>query len=863
MSCLSTVDHTLQVTPKNEEQLIREKFDIAIIGGGLSGLTLALQLKQSNALLSVVILEKRAQKADNITHKVGESLVELAAHYLKKELGLADYLEEHHAPKFGFRFFLNTPFKDKIDSRIEVDSFGEMQLSSHHLDRGKIENDLVRKLIDVDVKVLSGASVKSIDLMADGHQLEYLIDNEKKGVSCSWLIDASGRSSLLKRKLKLQQKIAHDVNAAWFRIDKVLDVRDWSDNSNWQSEVSGNFRRESTIHLVGDGYWVWIISLPGDHTSVGVVAKNSIHDFSILNTREKTLEWLAKYEPLAWDNIYPFQEKIVDFKVMKEFAHDCKQFFSSDRWVITGEASTFLDPFYSPGNDFIALSNTWITDLVSRDFKGENIDLRVKVYENTQRKLVDGWFSLYRNLYTLLANPQVMLAKIIWDWSTYWSVLTPLYVNKGYTSLKVLKAYSSKSDDLGKRFDALNRQLQKLLVAWESGDSDCYLPDHINTFSFDFLYNFHLQLKDELDEESLIKRISINVGKLEDIAGELFRIAFNIKYHTSYQGPINPYLMDLDMPNISTFNTFRSANIQIKKDLNLIRLSPDRDETVARFKSIEHVFETTTEVVVQLGNLTDIMLYLDSFDSLFKPIAVEAASFAIALNELKLSGELTQWKEFDANLTNLLKPYSGIGLGWAFAKSNVDPLKDETVKSNDVLKELVINGAGYYLALYNQRKTLFDFRIWNYCPHELKSSYDQGIGRRLWYREKGNLKLIEIMINKFSESRRKDLWNGVGLACGVVGSVSEYQIKEVKNLQIENQLFFRSGMIYTSIFNLIGNRNENETVRNCDLLFSLNLKDLLGLSSRINSHNIFGITAQLNFLEKLLSKESKKINVIY
>jgi hypothetical protein len=41
--------------------------------------------------------------------------------------------------------------------------------------------------------------------------------------------------------------------------------------------------------------------------------------------------------------------------------------FSARRWALTGEAGLFLDPFYSPGTDFIAISNTYITELVARD----------------------------------------------------------------------------------------------------------------------------------------------------------------------------------------------------------------------------------------------------------------------------------------------------------------------------------------------------------------------------------------------------------------------------------------------------------------------------------------------------------------
>ena len=50
----------------------------------------------------------------------------------------------------------------------------------------------------------------------------------------------------------------------------------------------------------------------------------------------------------------------------RHFSNGCKQVFSAHRWAISGIAGVFLDPFYSPGTDYIAFANTYIADLIAR-----------------------------------------------------------------------------------------------------------------------------------------------------------------------------------------------------------------------------------------------------------------------------------------------------------------------------------------------------------------------------------------------------------------------------------------------------------------------------------------------------------------
>ena len=79
------------------------------------------------------------------------------------------------------------------------------------------------------------------------------------------------------------------------------------------------------------------------------------------------MAWLHEHQPQVARSLEKPEHTLQDFLFLRHFSYDCKQVFSGDRWALTGEAGLFLDPFYSPGSDFIAMSNTFISDLIEKD----------------------------------------------------------------------------------------------------------------------------------------------------------------------------------------------------------------------------------------------------------------------------------------------------------------------------------------------------------------------------------------------------------------------------------------------------------------------------------------------------------------
>jgi flavin-dependent dehydrogenase len=524
---------------------MKNHYDVCILGGGLAGLTLSLQLKKASPEISILTLEMRSGDAPDAAHKVGESTVELGTHYLREVLNLKDYLDKHQLPKHGLRFFFTPQYKNDISKRVELGPRERLPVPSHQIDRGTFENELVKRSKEMGVDLLLGAKVTAVDLNKEIHTVAYSSDGNKTEITSNWVVDATGRSSFLKRKLGLKKELNHSISSAWFRVKGEIDIDKWSDNSAWNSYLKPGLRRLGTIHFMDKGYWVWLIPLATGNTSVGIVADPKFHPFDTYNKLEKAMDWLKENEPLCHHYLSQKKEDVIDFKVLKHIAHHSEKLFSPDKWAVTGESGVFLDPFYSPGTDFIAMSNTFITDLIVRDVHDEDIHLRTEVYEKTYCSLFNNWVPVYQNKYSLWGLTQTMVVKIFWDWATYWSVPTLLFTNNGLTNIMVLRDLFSKKDSAGQKFGRLNAQMQQVFVDWSEHDTETFTDSYIDPFDMEFLKEFHKGLDDVHTTRELKKEVHDNVAILEHLAAEIFRLMSRKIYGTSMDLKINPYKMSL------------------------------------------------------------------------------------------------------------------------------------------------------------------------------------------------------------------------------------------------------------------------------------------------------------------------------
>ncbi len=501
-----------------------ERSDVLIMGGGLAGLTLAIQLRRELTAQSASILERGRHPAPEAAFKIGESSVEIGAHYFDTILGLKPHLDQCQLRKFGFRFFFNEGRND-LDQCLELGVSEVFPTPSYQLDRGILENYLAKHAVELGAEFLDGAVVRHIDLDEgkDDHAVRYERNGAEHTVRARWLIDASGQIGLLKRKLGIQHSNAHDANAIWFRIGERIAIDDWHGGGEWAQRCRPPERWRSTNHLCGPGYWAWLIPLSSGSHSVGIVADANLHPLETINSFDKAMDWFAQHQPQLHRELEPRRHLLQDFAFLRHFSHGCKQVFSAQRWAITGIAGVFLDPFYSPGNDFIAIANTYIVDLIGRDARGETFARYARAYEKLYFSFYRNMLPLYEGQYPMMGHTQWMPIKVFWDYAYYWGVLCQFFFQKKLTDVAL---FARLAEPLA-ACAALNTDIQLLLRRAAGTDVGATSAEMLDQCDLPWFAELNRGLRDVLDETQLQRRIEDNATMLQ--SGSLRRFLQRVR----------------------------------------------------------------------------------------------------------------------------------------------------------------------------------------------------------------------------------------------------------------------------------------------------------------------------------------------
>ncbi len=406
-----------------------ENYDVIVIGGALSGGATATLLLRKNPGIRILIIEKSAR----LGRRVGEATVEVSGYFLGRVLGLTTYLNEHHISKQGLRFWFANERVKSLDQAGEIGPRYLARLPSYQIDRAGLDEEVLRRAVEAGAEVLRPAIVSDIELTAGGMQkMVVKSEGRRHSLTARWIVDASGINAMLSRKNGWwRANTAHPTAAAWGRWQGVKDWdgRELAEKFPAWAAASYGTRGTATNHIVGDGWWSWWIPLKGGDTSIGVVWDQRLVDFprdgSGIGGRMK--EFLCEH-PVARELLERAEFTGEDMHWRKNLSYHSST-YAGDGFALVGDAAAFLDPFYSPGMDWIAFTSSCAAELITKQRSGVEIQPLLAKHNRDLEVCYSRWFdALYRNKYEYLNEFDLLDLAFRLDLSLYyWGVVEPIY----------------------------------------------------------------------------------------------------------------------------------------------------------------------------------------------------------------------------------------------------------------------------------------------------------------------------------------------------------------------------------------------------------------------------------------------------
>jgi flavin-dependent dehydrogenase len=327
--------------------------------------------------------------------------------------------------KQGLRFwFTNEEVKD-LGEASEIGGRYQVRLPSYQLDRAAFDEEVLRRACLAGAELLRPASVVEVQLAAGGEQTITLKNGDgSRTVRARWIVDASGVGALLARKNGWwKSNTAHPTAAAWSRWK---GVKDWDGREiaekypEWASAVYG-IRGTATNHVVGDGWWSWWIPLKGGDVSVGVVFDQRLVDWPQegggVGDRLKT--FLMRH-PVG-------REMLADASYDEEDVHWRRNLayysttFAGDGFVLVGDAAAFMDPFYSPGLDWISFTASRAAELITAQRRGEPMEERIARHNRDFAASYRRWFeAVFKDKYEYIGEFDLMSVAFTLDLGFYY-----------------------------------------------------------------------------------------------------------------------------------------------------------------------------------------------------------------------------------------------------------------------------------------------------------------------------------------------------------------------------------------------------------------------------------------------------------
>ena len=352
-------------------------YDVAIIGGGPAGSTAAALLAQAGR--RVILFEREKFPRFHI----GESLLPFSMKAftrlgLHEKFSRAGFIKKYGGEIIGACSENGTKFYFKDGYRSQTDH-------AYQVTRGDFDKVLLDHARESGAHVHEQTAVDGIDFSHDGIQLGVRSDGSFRSVRARYLVDASGRNSVLGRQFKIKKTYDHLQKLSIFAHYEGVWRRDGIDGT-------------LTVLVRAVDRWFWLIPVTAERTSVGMVLDSETFRKSKVTAEDFLEQALAEQPTIA--KRMTNARRVTKVYLEADFSYRSARLYG-DRWLLTGDAAGFIDPIFSSGVFLAVFSGEKCADVLNevldRPRKAKRLFAR---YERSVNRAMDVYLRFVNAWYT-------------------------------------------------------------------------------------------------------------------------------------------------------------------------------------------------------------------------------------------------------------------------------------------------------------------------------------------------------------------------------------------------------------------------------------------------------------------------------